>query len=843
MKRILFLLLTITAFSPLFSAEITVNQAKNVAKTYYKVRHNIANRSSVQAQLAFTETFTNKVSASKNAFYVFNMAQSGGFMIVAADDKIIPVLAYTDEGNFDINNLPRGVKKLFFEYKKGIAQIVNDDNIQPTSAMANKWQALKMDQFTVSANRATSVAPLMTTKWSQRPNYNLYAPDGAPTGCVATAVAQVLKYHNHPAKGIGSHSYNHNDYGTISANFGATTYDWANMPDKLFTSTSDTAKEAVSKLMHHVGIAVEMNFTPNSSSASSSDVPDALKNYFGYDNTISMKSRSSYSLNGWKNLMKNELDAGRVVYHRGYCPDPKAGHAFVVDGYDTTGKFHLNWGWSGSYNGYFEINNLNPGSTYTWNSGQGAIVGIQPKSTVVDLKIFSNLNLTPSQIDFNQPFSLDVDVANYGGVTYNGRVRASIYDTNDNFIGHVQTINGVSILSNDYGSYTFSTTGMSVSPGVYKIGIYADLGNNQWQLIDEDSFINPIDVTVSSTNNLGLISNGTILVNPDPIKQNLPFTVEIDVINTGTTAFSGDISVDLHNIDSNNSWIDELDHVTRTIAPGATENIVISHPGLANDPGTYKLIIWHKDSGASWEIIQEGTYPNSKIVDLTGLDKSANFPDPYENNDSIDSAYLLPLNYVNNYAIVSTSGADIHLVGDEDFFKVHLDSGYDYLVYARMYDNYNDGGGTYTNDLMFNYYVSGDAGNYYDDAEMPSIVRNAVPTAGEDFVFELLPFYEEDIGTYRFEIEVIRVPPTTSIVKNLESELNIYPNPTNGIVNINNTNYTTVSVISLNGQVLKTITLNQTLTSINTSDLDAGLYLLNFVNENEVLTKRLEVIK
>lgn len=837
MKKILLISLLALSQISLFANEVTVSQASQVAKTQFQALHPSASRSNVTAQLVYSENFTTTQNQLKPAFYVFNV--NNGFVIVAGDDKITPILGYTDHGNFNTNDVPRGLQKLFFQYKKGISQIVNDPSIT-NNIYVNEWQNLQ--NGILVGSRSSGVSPLITTEWSQRPNYNRMCPDNSPTGCVATAVAQILKFHNHPIQGTGYHSYNHNDYGTLTANFGATTYDWANMPDKLYANTATVKKDAVSKLMYHIGVALEMNYSPNGSGASSSDVPDALKDYFGYDNTISMKSRSNYSLSSWKNLIKNELDNGRVVYHRGFCPDPSAGHAFVIDGYDSTSKFHLNWGWSGSYNGYFEINNLNPGSTYTWNDGQGAIIGIKPATSNIDLKLFSNITVNPVQIDFNQPFSVTVDLANFGNTTFSGKLKASIFDSLDHYVGDVEVKTGVSLSSLNYNTYTFSTAGMNITPGNYTVGIYVDLGNSKWTLIDQDSYSNPLAVVVSSTNNLGLISNGAILVNPDPIKQNQSFQVEIDVINTGTTAFSGQISVDIHEVDGD--WIDEINHVTTTIAAGATENIVLNNTGLALDPGTYELVIWHKPTGGSWEIIQEGTYPNSRNVDITGLDFANNLPDQYEFNDTIINAFQFPLNFSSDIASIQTSGANIHLKGDKDFYKVHLDAGYDYLVYARVYDNYNDGGtGTYTNDMMFTYYYDTATGAYYDDVEMPTLLIDNVPPAGEDFIFEIMPFYIEDIGSYMFEIEIVRQAQTTSIAIENSDNLNIYPNPASDLINIKQKGYHTARVYTLEGALVQDIQLVDYQTVISTDKMNAGLYLISLIGENGTKTRRIEVIK
>jgi len=193
------------------------------------------------------------------------------------------------------------------------------------------------------------------------------------TGCVATAMAQVLKYWNYPSQGSGSHSYTHATYGLLSADFGSTTYNWTNMPNNVVSSNN-----SVATLMYHCGVSVEMDYSADGSGAYSGDVVPALVNYFNYSPNVEMKSLNSFSTANWIMMLKAELDAHRPVYYGG--DNGTEGHAFVCDGYDTDSKFHFNWGWSGSANGYFAIGALNPSLSYKFNSNNEAIIRIKPPS-------------------------------------------------------------------------------------------------------------------------------------------------------------------------------------------------------------------------------------------------------------------------------------------------------------------------------------------------------------------------------------------------------------------------------------------------------------------------------
>ena len=207
--------------------------------------------------------------------------------------------------------------------------------------------------FSISRTCTPSiVGPLLVTTWDQIAPYNALCPsdpNARPdcngrvlTGCVATAMAQIMKYHEHPPQGVGSHSYTHSTYGTLSANFGDATYQWSNMPPALTAESSSD----VATLMYHCGVAVEMDYGAEGSSPTK-DVPNALSTYFGYDQSIKHIYQSNYKSDDWYTILRTELDAGRPIYYSG--DNGVDGHAWVCDGYNSENHFHFNWGWGGDY--------------------------------------------------------------------------------------------------------------------------------------------------------------------------------------------------------------------------------------------------------------------------------------------------------------------------------------------------------------------------------------------------------------------------------------------------------------------------------------------------------------
>lgn len=345
-------------------AQPSQREAGQIVKSYY-------------VQLESTDL---QRSSTVACFHIVNFR--GGFVIIAADDRVEPILAYSTESSFIAENIPDNVAAWLDNYQQEISYILSHD----TSASNNvneQWFQLKHNNI---QTQRTSVGPLLQTTYNQGTYYNQYCPATAAgpnghawAGCVAAAMAQIIRYWEYPTQGVGSHSYvanfssyGYGNFGTLAANFGNTTYNYALMPNYL-SSTSTTAEiNEVARLTYHCGISVDMMYGASSSGAYSAYVPNALQNYFAYPSGITYVSRSNYPSNNWYALIRGELNNARPVFYDGNGNG--GGHAFVCDGYEGN-YFHFNWGWGGSYNGNFQLGALNPGS-HNFTSNQGAVVGI-----------------------------------------------------------------------------------------------------------------------------------------------------------------------------------------------------------------------------------------------------------------------------------------------------------------------------------------------------------------------------------------------------------------------------------------------------------------------------------
>ncbi|MCR5014632.1 MAG: C10 family peptidase [Bacteroidales bacterium] len=322
-------------------------------------------------------------------YFVFNVGETG-FVIISSDDCFRPVIGYSYEGTFVEPASPE-----LAYYLENMAQgrhAALRASIQQDETVREEWTRLLEGRPLPSRNGGRASFYLVQTRWDQGAPYNRFCPPfngGALSyaGCVATAMSQVMNYWRHPSHGYGNHSYIHQQYGELSADFASANYDFDKMPLTLVGATEEEINE-VALFMFHCGIAVNMSYSPDGSGAYSQDVPEAVMSYFNYSNSCRHINRDDYSLGEFQTILKNQFDLGWPCYYSGSDADAGSGHAFVCDGYDDNDMFHFNWGWSGSGNGYFAIDALNVNS-YAWNSGQAVLLNFVPGT------VFDNTTVIP----------------------------------------------------------------------------------------------------------------------------------------------------------------------------------------------------------------------------------------------------------------------------------------------------------------------------------------------------------------------------------------------------------------------------------------------------------------
>lgn len=323
-----------------------------------------------------------RTDKSLPAFYVFNTID--GFVIVAADDCETPIIGYSHESQFDLENVPVQMEDYLQDFVERI-QYGIENQVVADEVTARQWELVKTTGRLNDKKNVKVVEPLITARWHQGCFYNNLCPEmentacnHARVGCVAVAMGQIMHYWGYPIIGQGSYSYHDGFSGNdLSVDFGDTRYDWANMPVSLSENSSDAEIEAVATLLYHCGVSVGMGYGVNSSSANSTDVPNALVSYFRYLSDLHVENKGNDN-DEWLSKLKNCLDLQRPVYYSGRGNG--GGHAFVCDGYDSNDLLHFNWGWGGGSNGYFALGNLNPGGS-DYNSSNSAIFDIVPDLT------------------------------------------------------------------------------------------------------------------------------------------------------------------------------------------------------------------------------------------------------------------------------------------------------------------------------------------------------------------------------------------------------------------------------------------------------------------------------
>jgi len=387
--------------------QVSIDDALSKARTFLSTS---SGPRRAQGTTALTLAYTAKMG-SEVQFYVFNKGNGNGFIIIGGDERANEILGYSDNGTFDYNSVPANVKEFLLGYQYEIHNAISN-NLQPaTTAQARVRRA--------GAVVKKDIAELMKTKWNQTYPYNTEIPktsngDAMYTGCVITATSQIMKFWEYPTKGIGSKSFSMSPLGqnnqpisetmTFSADFGNTTYDWANMPDAVNATwnyekqqyiydTNEAQNKALGTLMYHVGVCGDVSYGTSGSSGSGADpvaTAQGIIDYFGYPNTMSFLRRKYYTDDDWETRIYNELAEGRPILYSG--DSETSGHAYVVHGYRASDNtFAINWGWGGSYDGYFPLtgtNALRPAGTgaggaasgSSYNLNQSAVIGISAKA-------------------------------------------------------------------------------------------------------------------------------------------------------------------------------------------------------------------------------------------------------------------------------------------------------------------------------------------------------------------------------------------------------------------------------------------------------------------------------
>ena len=550
---------------------------------------------------------------SRPAVYIFDRGGDSGYLVVSADDATTALLGYADHGTFDASQISPGLQYWLDQY----ASQVQYARTTPASA----------PRYVAQRTQRAAIAPLTTTRWNQSAPYNDDCPldngTRSVTGCVATALAQVMKYHNWPAKGTSSHSYTCNG-STLSVDYANTTYDWANMLDDYTSEASDVQKEAVANLMFSCGVAVDMQYTSVESSATSISVPSALVSYFNYDKGLRYIPRECYGLYDWEDIVYENLTKYGPVQYSGQSAD--GGHSFVCDGYSEDGYFHINWGWGGMSDGYFLLTALDPetqgigGSTSGYNYQQDIIYGVTTPQA--DSQMYE-------QMYAQSAFVIEAEEAQTGGTI---PVSLSAYNFST---GNISGKLGVKFTPVEGGDAVYGTgssfTSLAPEAGFssYYAQVPADLANGNY--IVTPAFCTStgewrdIPVPLSCQQSMSaMVQDGVVYFSePDTtsisvtdVTANTPFyigskyEVSATVANTGSSEYYGGLALGL--IDSSNNLVALGSTYPVDLMSGDSTDIVYTSTfsavnGATLSAGTYYICFIDPTTGRALSTLQEIT--------------------------------------------------------------------------------------------------------------------------------------------------------------------------------------------------------------------------------------------
>ena len=415
--------------------------------------------------------------------------EKGPFVVVSNDETIEPVLGYSLTNVSTIDSINPGM----LWWLNSVSDVL-------------KVKAIQKQIYTLVAPPSEypqKCGPIITSVWNQNSPYNNQCPlvkTGSstryPTGCVATAISQIMYYWKYPEHGIGEHQYSFQpadgEGRILSANFGETIYNWSQMIDDYSKPYTNAEADAVSTLMLHCGVAVDMGYTADGSGAYSTEACAGLKKYFGYNENMRIYTRSYYSATQWMNMIYEELSNNRPVYYAG-ADASNGGHAFVLNGYDENGRVLVNWGWGGKENGYYDIALLNP-SSYQFSLQQNMIIGFCKPD--VDIPYKSQLASATGDLKYSfygtttMRASIALTAFDVADAAFSGSVAALLQNVDTKEITVVKQVDGISLNPMLGGTMqgvqiSLPSINLSVIPdGTYRLFVGSKSSNDtEWQLV------------------------------------------------------------------------------------------------------------------------------------------------------------------------------------------------------------------------------------------------------------------------------------------------------------------------------------------------------------------------
>ncbi len=809
------------------ASQISPRQAEAIASQFANSTPRLKAYGTSHSAAAMKVAYT-KMSdtAGENLLHVVNRGDDGGYVVVAGDDAAPNVvLGYSTGGTFDYETAPENLRWWLDEYGRQMEYMIENGITAAEQATAPTFDR--------------NVEPMITTRWNQDAPYNNMCPmlNGRRTytGCVATAMAQVMNYHEWPVRGTGSHSYY--DYEgcgrTLSANFGETTYRWDLMLDTYDANSSQESQDAVATLMYHCGVASEMTYMQEASGAISAVATQALVDYFGYPADVQILSRDYRTYDEWITLIKNEIDAGRPVLFG--AQSTAGGHEFVIDGYNTDGYFHVNWGWGGNSDDYFLIATLNPydqgiggGSDSGFKFMQDIIVNVRPNPTGNEREFYEicadgslSINVSSSSLGRTARVSLPAlynlgrqYIGAYAGIGIEdneGKLIETAYNT-----GAPLTVGSGYLAS--YGTTVSFTIPEDLEAGEYRIYPY-------YRKHDDETTYGRIHVAYTESQYISMTvgsdgkatfgtaapqwkdldaTNITVTDNPT-FTTGQTTRLTVDITNNGTETFSGPLSFALLSQNSDNIVYSPADYndyygfpvlfEVYTIPAGKTENVEMTltiSSGFTPSASYYRVAIIDEN---------ENIIGTPQLVRVTNPAISLNgaYPEILPSSENVD-----PDNIQVRATLYNTSD-------EEEYFgnvSARILAGGRYTVLETKEVTIPAAGSLTVN--FEGAFAGGEAGEQYS--------LRIFDASGEG----LFPYTQFTLAGGTGGVEDASIA---------DGGTRLYPNPVDDVLNVTDSRgISRVQVFGLTGsQVLDVATGGDTAAAIDMSALPAGTYIVRTV--------------
>jgi hypothetical protein len=464
------------------------------------------------------------------------------------------------------------------------------------------------------------------------------------------------------------------------------------------------------------------------------------------------------------------------------------------------------------------------------------------------MELYDYVSPTSSTLYYGQSFDVSTNLLNAGTGTFSGDYCAAAFDVDDNFVDYVQVLSNYTLESGFVytNGLTFSTAAMyGLLPGTYRIGIfYRPVGGNWVQVANSGSYMNMVQVTVVNPNTIAL--NSSMVVTPGPtLVQGGQVSVNLNIVNNGSSTFIGDYGVGLYNLDG--SLAQEVGGVSEGegLPPDYTYLAPFLTFGPANvtvQPGTYLLAVQH-NPGNGWQLTGTGAFNNPITVTVVA---PGIVPDSYEVNNTVAQSYTLPVGFSGNTAAVNTTGSNLHQTSDLDHYKLELSSGFGYEISARLHDSYNSGNGnSYTADCLFSWSTDGSTwSSAFDDVMADPVTLGN----GGTLHFRVAPYFAGETGTYLLQLNLTRGEVVGMAEAADLNELRIFPNPVADLLKIELEGSERVEralIFNVQGQVVAEFpnTDRSRIQVVDVSELAVGTYALQITTDARSYSQRLIIAR